>query len=69
MIQTEKIEIGGREFIRTYSDENRYVVREGVAYSEAVDPIDSGREYTEGDIMEELEEVEEVEGMEEEENV
>lgn len=51
MIITEKVTIRNREFIRTYSDEGRYVVRDGVSYSEAVDPLDSGRVYTEGDIM------------------
>lgn len=53
MIKAEKIVVGDKEFVRTYSDEGRYVVREGVAYSEAIDPIDSGRTYTEGDIVEE----------------
>lgn len=51
MIITENITIRGREFIRTTSDENRYVVRDGVAYTEAIDPVGSGRVYTEGDIM------------------
>lgn len=51
MIITERVTIRNREFIRTYSDEGRYVVRDGVSYSEAVDPLDSGRVYTEGDIM------------------
>lgn len=52
MIITETVTIRGREFIRTTSDENRYVVRDGISYSEAIDPVDSGREYTEGDVME-----------------
>lgn len=51
MIQTETVTIRNREFIRTYSDENRFVVRGGVAYSEAIDPVGTGRVYTEGDIM------------------
>ena len=51
MIITEKVTIRNRDFIRTYSDENRYVVRDGVSYSEAIDPIGTGRVYTEGDIM------------------
>lgn len=51
MIITENVTIRNRDFIRTYSDENRYVVRDGVSYSEAIDPVDSGRVYTEGDIM------------------
>ena len=51
MIITERVTIRNRDFIRTYSDEGRYVVRDGVFYSEAIDPIGTGRVYTEGDIM------------------
>lgn len=51
MIITENVTIRDREFIRTYSDEGRYVVRDGVSYSEAIDPIGTGRVYTEGEIM------------------
>lgn len=46
MLYTEVVTIRGKEFLRTYSDTNM-VMRDGVEYSEAVDPIDSGREYTE----------------------
>lgn len=51
MIRTEHFEINGRDFIRTVSDSGRYVVRDGVSYSEACDPAEFGRVYTEGDIM------------------
>ena len=51
MIITENITINGRDFIRTTSDANRYVVRDGVSYSEAIDPLDTGRVYTEGEVM------------------
>ena len=51
MLITEKVNIRNRDFIRTYSDEGRYVVRDGVSYSEAIDPLDSGRVYTEGEVM------------------
>lgn len=51
MIKQENIQINGQEFIRTYSDDNRYVVRDGVSYSEAVDPSEFNRVYTEGDVM------------------
>ena len=50
IIQTH-IDIKGRDFIRTTSDEGRFVVRDGVPYSVAYDPAEYGREYTEGDIM------------------
>lgn len=54
-IRTESFQVNGRKFIRTYSDANRYVVRDGVAYSEANDPAEFGRIYTEGDLMPETE--------------
>ena len=50
-IRTETFYINNREFTRTYSDSGRYVVRDGVSYSEACDPSEFGRTYTEGDIM------------------
>lgn len=53
MIQTEAYTINGVAFVRTYSDANRYVVRDGVSYEEACDPAEFGRTYTEGDIIEE----------------
>lgn len=52
MIKTEAMTIGTKAFIRTYSDAGRYVVREGVEYSEAIDPAEFGRTYTEGDLIE-----------------
>lgn len=50
-IQVETFYINNREFTRTYSDANRYVVREGISYSEACDPAEFGRTYTQGDLM------------------
>jgi len=52
MIKTEALTIGTKAFIRTYSDAGRYVVREGVEYSEAIDPAEFGRTYTEGEPIE-----------------
>lgn len=51
MIVQEHFTQFGREFTRTYSDEGRYVVRDGVEYGEAEDPAEFDRQYTEGDIM------------------
>lgn len=51
MIIRERFTINGREFIRTYSDAGRYVVRDGIEYSEANDPAEFNRVYTEGDLM------------------
>ena len=50
-IITETFYINETEFTRTYSDAHRYVVREGVSYSEACDPAEFGRTYTEGELM------------------
>ena len=58
-IKTETFYINGREFTRTYSDSNRYVVRDGVSYTEANDPAEFGRTYTEGDLIEDLEDPDE----------
>lgn len=51
MIITERFTVNGRDFIRTYSDAGRYVVRDGVSYGEANDPAEFGRIYTEGELM------------------
>ena len=51
MIKTENFQIDGQEFTRTYSDDNRFVVRDGISYSEAIDPAYLGRTYTEGEEM------------------
>lgn len=49
MIKTEVYSLGGLSITRTWSDEGRYVVREGVSYDVAEDPTELGRTYTEGD--------------------
>ena len=56
MIVTEIINIDGRELTRAYSDAGYYIERDGAMYSEAVDPINSGRVYTETDVLIEKEE-------------
>ena len=48
IIQTTK-EINSIVYSYTYSDSGYMIERDGVRYSEAVDPIDSGRLYTETD--------------------
>lgn len=48
IIQTTK-EINGVMYAYTYSDSGFMIERDGVEYSEAVDPLDSGRVYTETD--------------------
>ena len=49
MIVKENIEIGGRVFTKQYSDGSFYIERDGVKYSEAIDPADIPRTYTETD--------------------
>lgn len=51
MIKVETVTINGRTFIRTYSDSGYMIKQDGTGalYSEAVDPDDSGRTYTETD--------------------
>lgn len=51
MIVQTHFDVNGRDFVRTVSDEGRYVVRDGIEYSEACDPAEYGRTYTEGDLM------------------
>ena len=47
MIKTEIVEINGRQFLHTWSDDGMKIERNGVEYDEAYDPIDTGRVYTE----------------------
>lgn len=49
MIVTEILTIAGKAFVRTYSDQGYMVEREGIRYSEAIDPVEFNRIYTETD--------------------
>lgn len=49
MVKTENTVINGIDFDRTYSDAGFYIERDGIKYTEAVDPKNSGRTYTETD--------------------
>ena len=53
MIIQERYTLNGVDYIRTYSDDNRYVVggEPYGEYSEANDPADLNRTYVEGDRM------------------
>ena len=48
IVKTTK-EINGVEYDYTYSDAGMMIERNGARYSEAIDPLSSGREYTETD--------------------
>lgn len=50
MIKTEIVTIRGKEYSRTYSDSGYMIERDGVQYSEAIDPANSDRVYTETSI-------------------
>jgi hypothetical protein len=49
VIKTENVTIGGKQFIRTYSDKGMYIHGGSpeADYSEALDPAELGRTYTE----------------------
>ena len=49
MIVKENIEISGKVFVKQYSNGGFYIERNGAKYSEAIDPADISREYTETD--------------------
>lgn len=49
MIVTENLTINGKAFIRTYSDSGYMIERDGIRYSEAIDPAEFNRQYTETD--------------------
>ena len=49
MVISEIIKLDGTNYQKTYSDSGMYIERDGVLYAEAIDPIGSGRSYTESD--------------------
>lgn len=61
MIVTEyyKTRADGVELYRTFSDKGMMIERDGVRYSDAIDPVGSGRVYTETDVPIETGEAEE----------
>ena len=61
MIITENLTINNRAFVRAYSDSGFMVERDGVRYSEAIDPAELGRTYTETDELIEGEDLTETE--------
>ena len=49
MIKTEIVTIRDKQYQRTWSDVGMMIERNGARYSEAVDPLNTGRTYTETD--------------------
>lgn len=59
MIVTTTITINGKEYEKTFSDSGKYIERDGEKYSEAIDPVGTGRTYVESEEL-----IEEIEGKE-----
>ena len=55
MIKTELITVDNRQLRRTWSDAGFMIERDGAMYSEAVDPAEFDRVYTETDMPVDLE--------------
>lgn len=55
MIISETIKLNDTNFTKTYSDAGFYIERNGINYTEAIDPLASCREYTETSIPVETE--------------
>ena len=60
MIKTELIMVDERQLRRTWSDAGFMIERDGAVYSEAVDPVEFDRVYTETGIPVESESEDEV---------
>lgn len=50
MIKTEQLTINDKQFTKSYSNSGYMIERDGVQYSEAIDPTELGRTYTETDV-------------------
>ena len=60
MIKTELIVVDGFQLRRTWSDAGFMIERDGAMYSEAVDPAEFDRVYTETDMPVEPESTDEI---------
>ena len=60
MIKTELITVDERQLRRTWSDAGFMIERDGAMYSEAVDPMEFDRVYTETDMSVESESADEI---------
>ena len=63
MIKTELIMVDDRQLRRTWSDAGFMIERDGAMYSEAVDPVEFDRVYTETEIPVEPESEDEIIGV------
>ena len=60
MIKTELIVVDGFQLRRTWSDAGFMIERDGAVYSEAVDPVEFDRVYTETDMPVEYKSTDEI---------
>ena len=60
MIKTELITVDNRQLRRTWSDAGFMIERDGAMYSEAIDPVEFVRVYTETDMPVEYESTDEI---------
>ena len=60
MIKTELITVDERQLRRTWSDAGFMIERDGAVYSEAVDPVEFDRVYTETDVSVKSESADEI---------
>ena len=49
MLKTETVIINEKEYVRTWSDEQKKIERDGILYEEALDPAELARVYNESD--------------------
>lgn len=61
MIISEIITINDTQYLHTYSSTGFTITRDGEEYSDAIDPIDSGRVYTETNNKIEVEGISDIE--------
>lgn len=50
MIITETVVVNSKQFIKTYSDQGKYIEYDGARYSEAFDLAEFNKEYVETDV-------------------
>ena len=66
MIIQERVNLNGKNFIRTISSEGRYVSRGAASFTEAIDPEACNRTYVETDFIDvEAEDIDYINALEE----
>lgn len=63
MVKTEEVVFHGETFSKTYSDAGFKIERDGIQYDEAIDPLNSGRVYTETNVPVEEEPISDSEAL------